>query len=208
MQGPPFFCRKEKLRDEAIDFSFRSRFIYGRCIFPHTENVPFVTLRTRHMRPLDLCTRHVRPLDSSLAPLGLLAPLTLSSFLGSPRVLLSVSVTGTSHTKPAPLLSDLQSSERVRTVVMEQVTLLSSWVRATDRTTPLSSTYLVARLLLYHLLSALIAVTNPSLMPHFHHSIYILILHAMEAASLDSQLFKRCNLSYFYLLIAQIPPST
>ena len=90
MQGPPFFCRKEKLRDEAIDFSFRSWFIYGRCIFPHKENVPFVTL----------CTRHVRPLDSSLAQLGMLAPLTLSSFLGSARVLLSVSATGTSHIKP------------------------------------------------------------------------------------------------------------
>ena len=36
----------------------------------------------------------------------------------------------------------------------------------------------MARLLLYHLLSAFVALANPSLMPSFHHLIYILNLNA------------------------------
>ena len=150
----------------------------------------------------------MKPLDSSLALLGILAPPTRYPLFLALALSCCPSHSHEPVTRTIPLISDRQSSERVRTAVMEQVSCLSSWVRATDRSTPVSSTHLVARLLLEHLLSALVALANPSLMPRFHRSIIILILQAMETASLDSQLFNRCNVCYFCLLIGQIPPST
>ena len=87
MQGPPVI--RKTARDWGYWFfpSFIIHHIRGRCMIPYTENPPIPSLSYTE----------VRPFDSSLALLGMLAPLMLSSFLGSHHLSLLFRLTDTNH---------------------------------------------------------------------------------------------------------------